>query len=465
MASWSDLFNWKIDKEETQPKNSKDARITDDTTSTAIETFAMTSVDLTEDDILGIPAVSAGIDTIAGSIAQLPIDLYKLDENGERVKITDDYRLGLLNSRPNSILSGYALKRKIVKDIILYGSSKSYIEYEDSESNIIQGIYPLDMSKVTVQVKTSNGYQFFGVIYLDTNAGRQVFYDDLLLSIMKDTDNGITGKGLINEHGGILRLAKGQNDYENNLLQNGATPTSVLETDQKVTNDVITRIRNSWKALYSGVKNAGKTVILEQGLHYKPISYGPDDLQLTDGKKSVISDIARILNIPESMINSSANKYDSTEQNNLWFLQTTLSPLMVAFENSLNNSLLTDEEKEEHYFFEFDSEGMNKVTTETKTDVTIKKLNAGIISVPKAAKILGESVDPSEQNYYRLTTGVAMYNPETGNIANPNTGVIMNINTGKIVKDGIEVSSEEAAGVDKTDSTPTNDTSGNEEEN
>lgn len=444
MASFAELFNWRTNKPE-EPKNTKDALINGSSLNTAIETFAVTGdSNLTERDVVGIPAVSAALDTITGAIAQLPIELYKPSDDKEGLeKISDDYRVDLLNNRPNDNLTGYAFKRKVAKDVVLYGSSKSYIEYESPTSNIVKGIYPLDMSKVTIQVKTSNGFSYYGMVILRSNAGTQTFYDDLLLSVIKDTDDGITGKGLINEHYDILQLAKNQSDYENHLLENGATPTSVLETDEKLTDPIVNKLMRSWRALYSGVKNAGNTAILENGLHYKPISYGPDDLQLTDGKKSVISDIARILNIPESMINSSANKYDSTEQNNLWFLQTTLSPFLVSFENSLNNSLLTEEEKEMGYQFLFNSDGMNKLTAEAKTDIVIKKLNAGIISVPRAAKQLGETVDPNEQEYFRLTTGVAMYDPTTGNIANPNTGVVMNINTGKVIKDGIEQDPEE----------------------
>lgn len=444
MASFAELFNWRTAKEP-EPKNTKDALVNHSVTNTAVETYSLSGEsNLTERDIVGIPAVSAALDTITGAIAQLPIELYKPSDDGEgKQKISDDYRLNLLNNVPNSNLTGYAFKRKVAKDVILYGASKSYIEYESPTSNTVAGIYPLDMSKVNIQVKTANGYSYYGLVILNSNAGQQVFYDDLLLSVIKDTDDGITGKGLISEHFDILQLAKNQSDYENHLLENGATPTSVLETDSKMTDDIVHRVMSTWKSLYSGVKNAGKTAILENGLHYKPISYGPDDLQLTEGKKSVISDIARILNIPESMINSTANKYDSAEQNNLWFLQTTLSPFLVAFENSLNNSLLTEDEKAQGYQFLFDSTGMNKLTTEEQTDVIIKKLNAGIISVPKAAKQLGETVDPNEQEYFRLTTGVAMYDPSTGNIANPNTGVVMNINTGKVVKDGIEQDPEE----------------------
>lgn len=444
MVSFAELFNLaSASASAEEPKRNTREALADnprDFNNTAMETFSLNSTVLTEKEIMGIPAVSAGIKTITNSIAQLPIELHrKSDDKNGKVIVEDDYRLDLINSKPNESMTGYDFKSKIVRDVILYGASKSYIEFADETSLNVKAIYPLDMEKMTITVKTNDGYSFRGIDYLDSIAGRRTFYDEMLLSVLKDTNNGITGKGLINEHYEILQLAIAQSSYETNLIGNGATPTSVLETDQKMTSDVIQTVRNSWASLYSGVKNAGKTVILEQGLHYKPISYGPDDLQLTEGKKSVISDIARILNMPESMINAAANKYDSNEQNNIWFMQTTLSPLMAAMENAINNALLTEVERLNGYRFSFNTENMTKITTEAKTDIAIKKFNAGIIDNVAAAKITGDYVENDQVPYFKVTTGAGMYTPSNGNIANPNTGVVMNFQTGEVISNGIQV--------------------------
>ena len=57
------------------------------------------------------------------------------------------------------------------------------------------------------------------------------------------------------------------------------------------------------------------------------------------------SEIARLFNVPESMINSNLNKYNSNAAENLHFLQYTLSPIISAFESALDKSLLLESEK------------------------------------------------------------------------------------------------------------------------
>ena len=57
----------------------------------------------TAEQLLSIPVAKACADYIINSVKALPIELYEyIDENTVK-KITDDYRLHLLNNEPNTI--------------------------------------------------------------------------------------------------------------------------------------------------------------------------------------------------------------------------------------------------------------------------------------------------------------------------------------------------------------------------
>ena len=53
---------------------------------------------VTEDEAMQIPAFSAAVDLITGAIATLDFYIVYKDENGETVRVEDDYRLKLLIS-------------------------------------------------------------------------------------------------------------------------------------------------------------------------------------------------------------------------------------------------------------------------------------------------------------------------------------------------------------------------------
>ena len=321
------------------------------------------------------------------------------------------------------------MKRKIVKDILFYGTSKTVIERKIETSNEISGLYPLEPKDITIDVYLVNNYRRYGIVNLTGEGGHASFYNDVMLSVLRDSDDGIVGTGVIKNNENIFKLALAQIEYEKNLLENGAMPTSVLESDSKLNDVQINRLRSAWETMYEKTKNAGKTIILESGLKYRPASYNPDDMQMESGKKSITSNIAQIFNIPEPMINSASNKYDSSEQNNLYFLQYTLSPLMTLIENSFTKSLLLESEKESGYMWRFDETELLRTTEDMTSKRIITQYNAGLRTNIEAMKALGIKTSDDMGEYTKLTTGEVLLYKNSKDIINPNTGVKLNVDT------------------------------------
>ena len=389
---------------------------------------------LTEKEVMSIPAVADGVETIANSISQLNIILYQKDDKGNDIPITDDYRLTLLNKWANENMTAQALKYMITKDLVLYGTSKSYLNHNSPTSNEITGIYPIPTRNIRIKVlDVDNIHQEAIVENQKANANVQ-YYDDLLLSCVRHSDNGIYGHGIIDLNSDVLRLGIKQRDYELNLLDNGAVPMSVIESDDTLSPKKIDAVSAAWSKAYTTVRNAGRTVLLEKGLHYKQAALSPDKMQLTEGKASLLSDVSRILNIPESILNSQANKYASNEQNNEFYLQYCLAPILIIIEQSLDRMLLTEQEKTQGLFFKFDVSGFAKVNFQNTVQNATNAFNAGAITNVEFRRIIGAPVNQKVEDYEytKMTTGQVMFNVNNGVITNPNTQQNMNINTGEV---------------------------------
>ena len=80
--------------------------------------------DVTKEQALQIPAVSACVDLICNTIASLPILLYQ--ENNGNVKPIIDDRVLLLNDDTKDTLSGVDFKRAMIEDYLLLGGSYAY---------------------------------------------------------------------------------------------------------------------------------------------------------------------------------------------------------------------------------------------------------------------------------------------------------------------------------------------------
>ena len=328
---------------------------TDSSYSSSISSLYGVSNEVDEETVLQIPTVQSCKELISSTIAQLPIYLYKETEDGSVEKIAEDYRVKLLNDEPNEFQSGYNLKKHIVSDYLFYGSSYTYVE---REGNHVHELTSLPGKNVKVDRYIQDGFKVVDadINLITTSDGKQLksksrnkflntFKPHECIVILKDSNDGITSKGILHYGKDVFKVALEEKSYTSTIYKNGALPLGVLQTDGRLSEGIITRLRESWSNLYAGAQNAGKTVILEEGLKYSPVSLKPGDLLLTDNRKDVVSDICKLFNLPESLIDVSKIKYGSLEQNNIQFLQYTLNPILTSIENGINKSLLLEEEK------------------------------------------------------------------------------------------------------------------------
>lgn len=432
---------------------------------TSISSYFTTN-SISEEDVIKIPTVQAILELIGGTIAQLPIYLYRENEDGSIERVVGDNREYLLNSEPNSMQTSYNFKKSLVKDFLLYGASYSYIE--GMLDNKITSIYNLPSKSIQVKLYKKRGYKIehADIILHESGNSEEAFKPDELLIILKDSTDGLTSKGALYYGQNIFKVINEEVSYTENIYKNGVLPLGVLQSKGRLTKDAIERLRESWSKLYGGSGNAGKTVILEEGLEYKPVSLNPRDLLLNENKKDNISDICRLFNIPESLVNPNANKYGSLEQNNISFLQYTLSPILSSIENGLNKTLLLEEEKRENYFFAFDTSEVLRTTEKEKYEAIKVGLDAGVITLNEARYKL--NCKAIKDDIMKWSLGAVLYYPETGEMKIPNMGIGIegypgnnkNLNSGQedtVVKQGGKL--DEQSG----ESTSDNSTTSNKE--
>ncbi|OSM14682.1 phage portal protein [Bacillus toyonensis] len=392
----------------------------------SVYTQSSNTITPNEQNVMQIPAVSACVNLIAGSIAQMPILLYKNDEKHNRIEIEGDERTKLLNIAPNDHADGFNFKKQLIVDYLLHGTGYAAIEktFKDFEFTVDE-LHYLPNKNVDVKI-AKKGYKTVGAKFTVTTSGdgeqqeNSIDYltHDKVLRVLQNSKHGFQGVGILTNGREILERALHEDRYLKNLMSRGALPIGMLQTDARLNQASIDRLRNAWEQMYSGSANSAKTVILEQGMKYSPISIKPTDLQLNELKQSTISEICKLFNLPESMISTAANKYGSMEANNLHFLKYCLAPIINAFESSCNISLLDDVEKDEGYFFKFDVAEIERATESERIDSLVKSVNAGLYTNNEARQTLDRV--PYDDEFVKYTIGHALYNPKTKKWKVPN---------------------------------------------
>lgn len=447
-------------------------RDADTTTGTSITSLFSGEDYVSEDTIQKIPTAKACTELISGTIAQLPIYLYKETDKGI-VRVTGDKRENLLNSEPNEFQTGFNFKKQIVKDFLNYGFSYTYI---DRLGNDISELVNLKSRNIYVEKYIQDGYRIVDadIRLYTTETGRHIrtpkkkilntFKPYECLIVLSDSHDGLTSKGVLEKGKDVFKIALEEKKYTSSIYKNGALPLGVLKSQNRLTKPVIDRLRESWQSLYTGGSNAGKTVILEEGLDYTPVSLKPGDLLLTDNRKDVVSDICKLYNCPESLIDVSKIKYGSLEQNNIHFLQYTLSPIITAIEDGLNKSILLEQEKEEGYFFSFDTSEVLRTTDGEKYSAIKTALDGGFMSINEARYKL--NLPAIEDDIMKWTLGAVLYYPKTGEMKIPNMGIGIDGFDDSSNKDTINSTDSSVAVGDSTDpDEPKDDSPVDDEEN
>ena len=109
---------------------------------------------------------------------------------------------------------------------------------------------------------------------------------------------------------------------------------------------------------FGGSSNSGKVAVLEEGMKYTPISISLEQAQFLETRKFQINEIARIFRVPPHMVGDiEKSSFSNIEQQSLEFVKYTLDPWVVRWEQSIQRTLLSPDEKK-IYFVKFNLEGL-----------------------------------------------------------------------------------------------------------
>lgn len=368
-----------------------------------IESLSNNKIYISKNTVEKIPVVKESISKIAGTIASLPIELM-IKEKYKNTIIENDVRLYLLNTENNQYQTAYNYKYRIVEDLLLYGKHYSYIHRKGTR---IKGLYPIDYKTVTEKdAIDKNGIIIDKEIHYTLNnmVQKRNAYDVLIV------DSG--NKGILNSNK-LLELMLSHDEMLENVIKNISMPSGYLKSEGRLTQNTIERMRASWKDLYTGGKNAGKTIILEEGLTYQTFDVDLNKLQSLDNKKAFTEDVQRLFNL-----------YDV--KNDSEYLKYCISPLVSCVENALSCQLLLTSEKENNMKFRINCEEVARASEAERIEAISSAVNAGLLTLNEGRQRLDENpfILDSGKDFLSISQGkIMLFKDSTLTI--PNMGTVL----------------------------------------
>lgn len=310
-------------------------------------------ITVTPDTALALPILQNCVTLLAESIAQLPLELYRRQDKGQREAAIHHPLYDVLRYQPNGFQTPYELRECGQMALGLRGNSYSYIER--GEDGNVSALWPLHNDKVIV-CKGPDLLPYYRIGGSESLPMRHIHH------VRWVSGNHYEGLSPVMLHAEAVGLAQAVRQYTGKSFANGVSVSGVIERPREAPaikdQGTIDRILDQWGNKYGGMDNAKKVAMLQEGMTFKPISMTNVDADITNILKLSGSDVARIYKVPLPMVNDldKAN-YNTIEQLLIQFVVFCLLPWVKRHEQSMMRDFLLPKDRRE-YFVEFNLSGL-----------------------------------------------------------------------------------------------------------
>lgn len=310
---------------------------------------------ITESGVLGLSAVWACVNLLAGTISSLPLMVYRVQADGAlRVERSHPlYRL--LHDSPNYDQTAVDFWEFIAASIELWGNGYARI-VRDGTGKII-GLVPIRPDWVTVR-RIAGGV----IEYSWTEDGKQFRERDTdILHIRGFGGSPLGGMSTLQFGRNAFGLARAVDRAAGSTFHNGLRPSGALKFKEWLSGEQRNVAETSLLEKHQGAMNSGKPLILEGGVEWVPFTINPEDAQMLESRRFSVEEVCRFFGVPPHMVGHTEKTTSwgtGLEQQTLAFQKFTLRRRLKRIEQALMKQLLTPAEMARGVVIEFNIEGL-----------------------------------------------------------------------------------------------------------
>lgn len=338
------------------------------------------------------------VEVISDSVAQLPLEPYKLDTDGYRIKFTSHPSYRILNKEPNNRMSRFTFIKTLVVSTLLKGNGYAYIE-RDNKGNAT-ALHYIPSELVTIIPPTTIGEN---VMYNVTGLSNSVESCNMI-HILNFSYDGITGISTLSHAKNTLGLAMDSESHASGFFKGGANLAGILTVQSTLTSKQKQDLKTSWQTAFSPTTGQPNGVaVLEGNMEFKPITVNPSDAQLLETREFNVIDICRFFGVsPVKAFDLSKSSYSTVEATNLSFLTDTLSPLLEKIELEFERKIYKPSEKES-IDVRFDTSRLLRADKQSLANYYSTLFNIGVVSLNEIRKELDlASVEGGDNHFVQV---------------------------------------------------------------
>lgn len=325
-------------------------------------------VNVNEKTALQLTAFWSAVNTISDTVAELPVALIHTQRNGNKRNIKSHPALELIRTSPNPFMTPVVFKSTCQMHSLTWGNGYAMINF--GRDGNPRELWPLDTAQTYPLVR--GGKLLFRTKLAEGIA--ELPADDVL-HIPALARHGIAGMSIIAEQREAIGHAIAVQQFGAKFFGNGAKPGGLVSFEDKIRDPE--KIRKAIEQQYTG-ENVHGLLVLDNGAKYQSFAIPPDDAQFLQSREFSIDDIGRMFRLPAHFLNKMGQAtFNNLEQMGAHFVQFTLMPWLIRWEQELTRKLLTETEIKRGFAFKFNVAGLMRGDIKTRSEVYSSAITNG----------------------------------------------------------------------------------------
>ena len=275
---------------------------------------------------------------IANEIANIPIKLFQ--KKGDKVEEIPEHELLDLLYKVNSFTTKFDHLRLTQTYLELAGEAPWFLDLDtDGKPQAIILLRP-DRLQVKFDSKTIIG----GYTYLVDPIRRttvELKPQEVILLKEPSLLNPLRGYSTLNAIIHTYNIDEFSEKWNENFFYNSARPDVVVSTDQKLTENILRKLRSQWEKVFRGIKKAGHVVFMHAGLKADILSRSAKDMDFVKQMNFSRDKILAIFGVPKPVLGITEDVNRANAETAAYiFARWTIKPKMRKLVEQLNEFLV-----------------------------------------------------------------------------------------------------------------------------
>ncbi len=330
-------------------------------------------IDVNEDVALTYSTVYACVNKLAKTMATLPVHVFRHLPDGNCEPAPGHWLQKLWGVAPNPEMSAISAREAFMANTLLWGNG--ILEIQETRGGEVGALWPLLTRHLTLKRDDND------MLYFEYNLpGEQmrILRFDQVVNLAAFSTDGIVGRTPIQVARESVGLGLAARQFQSSFLKNGASAAMVLQHPgpEPMSEPAYLRLIGSFNEKHEGSGNAGKTLLVEEGVTVQTVGMSFQDAQYLELGHALKEDICGMYDVPLSMIQDDKRAtYANNEQKAIDWAVGSLQPWCAKIENVFN-SVLLDGGRE--YYVKHNLDGLKRGDMAARSEFYNKMIRVGM---------------------------------------------------------------------------------------